>query len=264
MQYILSSRLLTTRGGNVVVGLIAAVLAAIALLVYLNSYRDTVNAANRDVTVLVAKRLIPKGTPGTYIGTAELYAPTTFPDKNVAEGAIGSAASLRGRIALHDIYPGEQLRLVDFSVGTTNALPTELARNQRAIAIPIDGVRGLSGQLQAGDHVDVYVGLNVQGRAGSAGPIIKLLIGNALLLRVPGDRNDATGVAARNVILRVNYNQAAQLAWVADNGHLWFIARPSAGARTTPPSIVTADSVLFGIPPVTVARNINKLFGNSR
>ena len=61
MENISSSKLFTTRQGTVLLGVIAAVIAAIALLVYLNHYRSSVNAT---VQVLVAKKTIPQGTSG--------------------------------------------------------------------------------------------------------------------------------------------------------------------------------------------------------
>jgi Flp pilus assembly protein CpaB len=248
--------LLTTRGGTVAVGIGAAFLAAIAVLVYLNRYRETINSANQDVSVLVAKRLIPKGTPGTYIGTAELFAPTTFPQKRIAEGAISNPATIRGRVALHDIYPGEQMTLADFSTGLTDALATQLSPTQRAIAVPIDTAHGLIGQIQAGDRVDVYVGMNT-----GQGPVIKLLMENTLVMRMPGDKSSFTGRKSSNVILRANYQQAANLAFAVDNGKIWLTARPSANARTTPPELVTAETLLFGIPPVTASRKIRQILG---
>ena len=41
------------------IGGVAAVLAAILLIVYLHSYRSSVNSGTRPMTVLVAKSLIP-------------------------------------------------------------------------------------------------------------------------------------------------------------------------------------------------------------
>src|SRR6184192_78062 len=49
---IMSSKLFTTRQGTVLLGVIAAVIAAIALIAYLNHYRNSV--AQPEVKVLVA------------------------------------------------------------------------------------------------------------------------------------------------------------------------------------------------------------------
>ncbi len=64
----------TTRRGSLLVGAAAAVLAGIILLAYLHSYRNSVNSGAAPVSVLVAKNLIQKGTPGDIIGTIYLGA----------------------------------------------------------------------------------------------------------------------------------------------------------------------------------------------
>ena len=69
MESILSSKLFTTRRGTIIMGVGAAVLAAIALIVYLNHYRNSVNSNAQPQQVLVAKSLIQKGTPGDVIGS---------------------------------------------------------------------------------------------------------------------------------------------------------------------------------------------------
>ena len=61
MENISSSKLFTTRQGTILLGVIAAVIAAIALLVFLNQYRS---GATSSVQVLVAKKTIPQGTSG--------------------------------------------------------------------------------------------------------------------------------------------------------------------------------------------------------
>ena len=69
MENILSSKLFTTRRGTIIMGIVAAVLAAIVLLVYLNHYRNSVNGGSQPLSVLVAKSLIQKGTPGDVVGS---------------------------------------------------------------------------------------------------------------------------------------------------------------------------------------------------
>src|SRR5438552_14528283 len=71
------SRLLKTRQGTIVVGVAAAVLAAILLLVYLSHYRNSVKGSTEPLTVLVAKRLMPKGTSGATLATKNLFVVTT-------------------------------------------------------------------------------------------------------------------------------------------------------------------------------------------
>src|SRR5207245_4165839 len=92
----MSSKLFTTRQGTVLLGVIAAVIAAIALLVYLNHYRNSVNKP--PVNVLVAQKVIQAGTPGDVIRTtAGFYKVESVPQKQVESKAIVNPATLADR-----------------------------------------------------------------------------------------------------------------------------------------------------------------------
>jgi hypothetical protein len=54
------------------------------------------------------------------------------------------------------------------------------------------------------------------------------------------------------VTLRASAQEATELAFAADNGKLWIVLRPAAGAREVKPSLVSANSVLFGVKPLHV------------
>src|SRR6185437_11344276 len=114
MENIMSSKLLSTRRGTVILGIGAAVLAAIVLLVYLNQYRNSVNSNAEAVSVLVAKSFIQKGTPGNVIGSAGMYQVTSLPKKQVLPGAYLDPKSLTGVVAADNINPGQQLTTADF------------------------------------------------------------------------------------------------------------------------------------------------------
>ena len=65
--------------------------------------------------VLVAKQLIPKGTPGLIVATKGMYAPTTMPVEEVEDGAIIDPHYFVGRDLVVNIVPGEQLTASDFT-----------------------------------------------------------------------------------------------------------------------------------------------------
>src|SRR5512133_2886505 len=100
---------MSSRGWALALGIGAVVLAAILLVVYLDRYRARVSGRNAPTPVLVAKRLIPSGTPGTLVASQSMYAPTTLPRKEVEVGAIADPTYLSGRAAAADIFPGQQL-----------------------------------------------------------------------------------------------------------------------------------------------------------
>jgi Flp pilus assembly protein CpaB len=258
----LAQKMLSTRGGTIALGGVAALMAAFVLLLYLNSYRSSVTSESEPVTVLVAKTLIEKGMPGDIVGLKELFVPDEAPRSQVKDGAITDPSTLRGRIAVDDIYPGQQLTVADFA-GTTDAIGARLAGKDRAISVPLDSARGMVGKIEPGDRVDVFAGFNVvrNGVGGQGLPVTKVMMQNALVLDAPDASAAGVGGGQQtsNVVLRVNRDQAAEIAWVVDNGKVWIVLRPRAGAPPTRPGVVTAESVLTGVKPVVVYSNVRKL-----
>jgi pilus assembly protein CpaB len=229
----LGRRILSTRSGTLAIGVLAAGLAALLLLVYLNRYRDNLKQQNAPVAVLVAKSLIQKGTPGDLIGTKSLFQAASVPREQLKAGALTDPSTLRGLVALTDVFPGQQLTLSSFGAVRAGAVATQLSAFERAVAIPVDATHGLIGSVQAGDHVDLLVGLN-----GGAGAIIKTLLQNIPVMVATGS----------SLTLRVTDSQAGRLAWASDNGKIWVTLRPPAGARQSPQRIVSLSSVVLGGP----------------
>jgi Flp pilus assembly protein CpaB len=242
----LVQKLLSTRGGTIGLGGAAALMAAFVLLLYLNQYRDSVASDSEPVTVLVANKLIEKGMPGDVVGLKRLFDSEEAPKNQVRDGAITDPSTLRGRVAAEDIYPGQQLTIADFS-GSTGGIGGQLAGKNRAIAIPLDSARGMIGNVQAGDRVDVFASL-------------KVVAQNALVLDAPANTAAGVGPATQtaNVVLRVNRDQAAQMAFAVDNGKVWVILRPRAGSGVSKPGAVTDRSLLADIAPAAVYDDVRR------
>jgi Flp pilus assembly protein CpaB len=241
VESILSSKLLSTRRGTIILGLVAAVLAAIALLVYLNQYRNSVNSGAQPVSVLVAKSLIQKGTPGNIVGTTALYELTKIPKKEVKTGAFVDPATLTGRVAAVDIYPGQQLTAADFVLANAAALTQNLARDQRAVVVPLDTPAEVGGQIAAGDHVDVWVLFDAQGANGVSRPLVREVLQGMYVM----------GVTGGNVTLRATPKIAGELIFASSNAKIWLTLRPAVGSTTTKPPEVTANDLL-GLPSIRV------------
>jgi Flp pilus assembly protein CpaB len=233
------SRLLKTRQGTIAVGIAAAVLAAILLLVYLSHYRNSVRGSTEAVTVLVAKRTIPKGTTGTSLATNGLYIVTTIPKGQLKLGAISDPAVLRGTVAAADILPRQQLTSADFTTASVGALAAQLSGGWRAIALPtLDAARGLTPDIQAGDTLDVYAQLN-----GALG----LVMSNVLVLASPTQATaGSTAPVSGNYILRVPTSKAAKFAYIGQNGTYWLVLRPASKARPTRPALEPSRNILGG------------------
>jgi Flp pilus assembly protein CpaB len=248
----LTARLMSTRAGTIGVGAAAAAIAAVILLVYLNGYRNSVRATNAPISVLVAKSLIPKGTSGTIIADKGLFQTASVAKDHAKEGALADPAAIGGRVALVDIYPGQQLTVADFSPTPIETIPTKITGAQRGIAISIDGAHGMIGHAQAGDFVDVYAVVPDGDEAtDEEGSIVKLLIPRVLVLAVPGVATGPNGQPAAQpaggggtIVLRVKKADVPRVAWVHDHGTLWLALRPQSGAKKTLPQAVDLDDII--------------------
>jgi Flp pilus assembly protein CpaB len=223
---------MSSRGWAIALGIGAVVLAAILLVVYLDRYRARVSGENAPTPVLVAKQLIPTGTPGSVVATNGMYAATTLPAKEVEVGAVADPSYLAGRAAAADIFPGQQITSTDFAASDTASVDSQITGTQRAISITIDNVHGSLSQLQSGDSVDIYTSV-----AGT----VKLFAPNVKVLTVPAIPGPSGG---SNLILRIETADAAKWAFAADNTPFYFVLRPVIGAKPTKPSTANAATVL--------------------
>ncbi|HUP33480.1 MAG TPA: Flp pilus assembly protein CpaB [Gaiellaceae bacterium] len=258
----LAHKLISTRRGSLYIAALTALLAGVVILVYLNQYRENLRAGTAPVTVLVARTTIPKGTPGNVVASKAMFTATTIRESQLREGAISDPASLRGRVATAEIYEGAQLTTAEFSTEATS-LASTLTESERIVTVPLDAAHGLVGQVEEGDRVDVYAGFNViplspAGRPSSGGqarPVLRLIMSDIPIVTV-GESGAGVGSRATNVSLLVDDEQAAQLAFAADNGKIWLSLRPSVGATESTPGIVTVETLLLGVPPVVAVRSL--------
>ncbi len=155
-----AQRVISTRAGTIAVAAGAALLAGISIAVYLNRYRNSVSSQGAPVTVLVAKRTIAKGTSGDVVASQAMFTTATLRESQLRDGAFSDPAAIRGRVAVRDVYKGQQLTASDFVAGAAS-LPSTLTGTQRVVTLPLDAAHGLIGHVQVGDRVDVYAGFNI-------------------------------------------------------------------------------------------------------
>jgi Flp pilus assembly protein CpaB len=257
-----AQRLISTRAGTIAVAAGAALLAGVSIAVYLNRYRHSVSSQGAPVTVLVASRAIAKGTSGDVVASQGMFTTATLRESQLREGAFSDAAAIRGRVAVRDVYKGQQLTAADFVAGATS-LSSSLTGTQRIVTIPLDTAHGLIGHLQAGDRVDVYAGFNITpvGTVTSSNsyPVIRRLMDNILVVDVSGAGKTGAAVGQQNstnVSLRLTDAQTAKVVFASDNGKIWLSLRPAANVKSTRPGLVTVGSDVFGLPPLPVPKRL--------
>jgi Flp pilus assembly protein CpaB len=239
----------STRSGALTVAAIAAVIAAILVFAAINSARNSGGGASASVRVLVANQLIAKGSSAQALGEEHLFRTATVTKDSRVSGAITDLSQIDGRVASHDIYPGQQITTAAFGA-SGGALTSKLSGADRAVTVSLDSAHGLSGAVATGDRVDVIVGFNVNRRVGGTSAVTKLLAPNVLVLKT-GDNSSGSG----DVTLRVSDDMAPKIAFAADNGKIWLVLRPAAGAKETAPKVVSVDTLLFGVKPLQAGGN---------
>ena len=232
--------MVSSRAGALTLAICAAALAALLLILYLRSYRNSVRADAQPALVLVAKTLIPKGAAGTLVAQKGLYQVARIPKDQLKDGAIADPAAIRGRVASADVYPGQQFTVADFITPISNAIPAQITGTERAIAISLDSAHGLIGPLSAGDHVDAYVSLGGGGQA----PVLRFLASDILVLSAPTQGSGGSG--SGNIVLRVPAGRAPDFALANDAGKIWLTLRPQTNASKTPPDDSSVPALLAG------------------
>ena len=114
----------------------------------------------------------------------------------------------------------------------TAAVDSQLTGTERAFAMAIDGVHGISSQVMPGDRVDVYI--NVNGTTKLFEPNVKVITTPT----VPGPAGGG------NLILQIDTKDAARWLFAADNSQLIFVLRPVIAAKPTKRSQANAATLL--------------------
>jgi Flp pilus assembly protein CpaB len=246
--------LIATRRGAVLLSALAALLAGILIVAYVHRYRSDANSEGAPVTVLIAKRTIAKGTTGALIASTSLYQATSIRQSQLLNGAFSDASNLRNRVATHDIYQGSQLTAADFAPAAAD-VSASLTKFQRIITVPFDAVHGTLANLQAGDHVDIYaifslVTVNADGSPANGG------VSHTVLRRIMQNVDVYSISKGGDLNFKVTDTQATQLAFASDNGKLWLALRPAAGAKTSPPSVVSVETLMLGVKPQLVFKSL--------
>jgi Flp pilus assembly protein CpaB len=177
--------------------------------------------------------LIPRGTAAGEVITQKMFKPSAIAEQNVRPGAVMQASQIVGKVAVRDVLPGQQITVADFAADA-DLIRSRLSKRERAIQIPVDKVHGLLTTVRPGDRVDILAAFNADNAAtGSGTPTVEPLARDIRIMQNVGD----------SVILETSDQQAAKLAFAADNAKLWFLLRPPIGATDSKPTSVSQDSL---------------------
>ena len=238
---------MTYRIRNIAVAVGLALVAALLTTFYVANYKRHVRQTESTVTIYVAKRDIPQGTPGSELIKSGWIKTQDAVQRSVVPGAISSTDQIRTLITRQDIYAGEQVSLRRFAGNAEQGVRSQLHGGLRALSIPGTPEELLSGTLRDGDHVDVIA--NLKTGDCSTCLAVRNIARDVLVLHASGGpalTSGKTGAQATSVLLAVHDSREAQKIWFAvENSAGWSLAlRPVANATDSPEDIEGINSVL--------------------
>lgn len=236
---------MTYRVRNIAVAVGLALVAALLTTFYVANYKRHVQQSESTVTVYVAKRDIPQGTPGadlirhSWIGTENIAQRTVVP------GAISNSDQVRNLISTQNIYAGEQVSLRRFAGHAEQGVRVQLHGPLRAVSVPGTPDQLLSGTLKDGDHVDLIANIKT-----SASNVVRDVVQNILVLHAANEsaaqKVSGGSSGGSSVLLAVSDNKDAQKIWYAvENSAGWtLMLRPVSGVITPPIDLEVLKSIV--------------------
>lgn len=223
---------MNTRRTTFLIAMILAVGTGWLTLTYLSSLHA---APTEQRPVLITTQEIPARMKiaDTMVTKEMRPANTLQPD------ALADAGQAVGSLALITIPAGSQLTASSIGTNVAFALPVRLQPGMRAVSIPVDRVKDVSGLVQPGDRVDV-IAIPPPKNSGPPPKAVTIFRGVRVLavgtsLENPSATPSPEEQTAGTVTLEVTPNQADLLAWADANANLRLALRsPRESLRTEP------------------------------
>ena len=252
---------------NIAIAVVMALAAAAAVLIYTSSYRQSVEHSQTRVSVLVAVRDIPAGTPAAAAAASMALKPVLVADE--VPGALQSTTGLGATVATQTIYAGQQVINASFQQASTQALALQLSKNMRAVEVNANAADGMLDVLRPGDHIDIFATFHVNTdaphlEANGQRWFARRLLTDVKVLAVPAAAKASGGLGGgansgpQQVTLEVSQADVTKLvfaesAGISSNGssgggvELWYVMRPTdSQAADMPVTIETFESMIAG------------------
>jgi pilus assembly protein CpaB len=154
---------------------VAAVVLAAAASVLAYTYLTQADARAQDKTelvpALVAKNVIPKGTPGKTAVDEGLFVTKKVPREAVPDSVLTSDDGLTGLVASAQISKGQFVVRDSFvAPSQVDGFSTTVKDGKQAISLSVDTTHGVAGFIQPNDSINMILTLDIDDKSGKAGP----------------------------------------------------------------------------------------------
>jgi pilus assembly protein CpaB len=235
-----------TRRTTLLIAIVLAIGTGWLTLTYLSALKPAGSEAR---PVLIAAQEIPARERIT----EAMLTKATRPSSALEPDAIADPAQAIGSLALITIPAGSQLTSSEIGTNVASALPVRLTPGMRAVSIPVDRVKDVSGLIQPGDRVDVIAipparGNGAPPKAATIFRAVRVLaVGSAL--ENPSATPSPEEQGATTITLEVTPSQADMLAWADSNATLRLALRsPREAPRAEPVEELTITGGSTDVP----------------
>jgi Flp pilus assembly protein CpaB len=239
---------MTYRARSIAAAVGLALLAVLLVGFYVTNYKRNVQHSQQHVSVYVASRDIPEGTPGSDVAKGGYLKQEQVLRQSVVPGAISDPREIAKLVADSPTYAGEQVSLSRFSTAATEGMRGFLKGSLRAVQIAGDPNQTLAGTIKNGDHVDLVANVKI-GSDSSQRSVARIVLRDLRVLKAPAatDSGVHLSTSASNgtpVILAVTDTQVQKLFYVVQNDDWTLELRPVVGGTDSPESVETHATVI--------------------
>ena len=215
-----------TLSRNIVISVVLALAAAVALVLYTNHVQDSAKSSGDAVRVVVVTRDIKAGTAVSSAAADGDLAYRTVRRSDLVPGAYTDLNAARGLVLTQPVFHGDQLTASRTGLAHDQSVSTRLTGNQRAFRLPVDANSGMTGDIHAGDRVDVLASYVTQTNQ----VVTYVVAAGALVMEVKpavaAQSGDAT--AQGSLLLRLTEHQTSYVANALANSD----GAPAGGSKT--------------------------------
>lgn len=212
---------MNTRLRTVMAAVAIGLLATLGTALYINSVKAGIVEAGAKMPVYVATGSISAGSPVAALEEKGLVAKVDMPKRYVAEDGVVSLAAYKDELVASPLSKGEQLTKTKLRSARQSEAAHKLAGGKIALAIPVDDVVGVGGEIQTGDKVVILATFS-PGPGGA--DITKVLMGDVEVVSTGGAaRRPASGPSPvkRTLTVAVTPAQAEKLVFAEEKGKVW-------------------------------------------
>lgn len=247
------------------VALLAGLVAMWSVRQYLQEQQDTIRAAHEQETVqrVVAAQHLAAGVRvhADHLAVRDYPAGTVDTD-SIAPEHYSRVVGMRLRTP---VQAGNALLAVHFHERDELAFSQQLRPGRRAMTIPVDEINSVSGLIQSGDLIDIYVSFDEQGRRVTA-PLLQSVLVRATGKNVSPDFSPEQGQHYRSLTLDLAPEEALRLVAARQNGRITALLRNPADQEQSQKAMRGELAHVLGIAALESDKPLRKaeiLYGHS-